>query len=268
MEPRRRRAARSRGHSAGRRRPPPREQDRAAHEPREERDERRAPEESERKLQELLGTLRETDGGAWAGGELRDEVLMLRSRQRGRHRSPRRRSPERGGDGVAAREADHQAARRVRSARDALARTAAEEELAVERVRRQAAEQRADMLAKELEQLRGQLVLAENRRKGTFAMPTSVLELESRGVEQMSGEIAALQEALTCARPARSSPRVHAQALTPPAASQEHAERLRCCDVRDGRGVLARVRAGGRDPPAERGADGRHRADGARDAGP
>lgn len=148
----------------------------------------RRPPSAERKIDALMDTLRRSDSrnSAWPGAELRDEARGLEQ--------ARRRSP--GRDDVARREAEFQATRRERAARDALAQTAAEEELQTERIRRHAAETRANSLAKELAEVRAQLVLAENRAQGTVPVPVVALTAEARGVAQMGEEIAALQAAL------------------------------------------------------------------------
>lgn len=139
------------------------------------------------RIDALVDTLRASRHTGWVGGELRDEVRELHNAQ------SQRRSP---GRDISKREAEYQATRRARAARDALAQTAAEEELQTERIRRHAAEKRADSLAKELAEVRAQLVVEKNRAKGTIPLPVAALTAETRGVAQMGEEIASLQEAL------------------------------------------------------------------------
>lgn len=146
---------------------------------------------AERRVDALMDTL-VSDERAWAGAELREEARGLDQQQQ---QWRRRASPGRGHE-AERREADFRTARKERAARDALAQTAAEEELQTERIRRHAAEKRADALARELAEVRGQLVLSQTRAQGTVPIPVAALAAEARGVAQMGEEIAGLQSAL------------------------------------------------------------------------
>jgi chromosome segregation ATPase len=147
-----------------------------------------SPRRAERDIDALVDTLRATQSHAtaWKGAELRDEARKLGAEAR--RRSPRR--------DLLRREEEYQATRRERAARDALAQSAAEEELQTERIRRHAAEKRADSLAKELAEVRAQLVVEKNRSQGIIPVPVAALAAEARGVAQMGEEIASLQEAI------------------------------------------------------------------------
>ncbi len=143
---------------------------------------------AERDIDALVDTLRASQSHrtAWKGAELRDEARKLGA-------AAQRYSPRRD---LLRREEEYQVTRRERAARDALAQTAAEEELQTERIRRHAAEKRADSLAKELAEVRAQLVVEKNRSQGIIPVPVAALAAEARGVAQMGEEIASLQEAI------------------------------------------------------------------------
>jgi hypothetical protein len=170
----------SRGHGGSRSVQPPRGRSRSPV------DVSASPRRAERNIDVLVDTLRFSRDTGWTGAELRDEARKLSVQAR-------RRSP---GRDLMRREAEYQTTRRERAARDALAQSAAEEELQTERIRRHAAEKRADSLAKELAEVRAELVLERNRCKGVIPVPVAALTAEARGVAQMGEEIASLQEAL------------------------------------------------------------------------
>ena len=78
-----------------------------------------SPRRAERNIDVLVDTLRFSRDTGWTGAELRDEARKLSVQAR-------RRSP---GRDLMRREAEYQTTRRERAARDALAQSAAEEEL-------------------------------------------------------------------------------------------------------------------------------------------